>query len=207
MKIKVCGMKNPQNIEALAAIQPDFMGMIFYPPSTRNAVGLPAGALGNIAANTKKVGVFVNPTLSEVLEKSTEYQLDFAQLHGQESPGFVASVAGFLPVIKAFPISDAASLEKTAAYEGQCEYFLFDTAGKQPGGNGIPFDWNLLQQYKGNTPFLLAGGISPENIEQIAHFQHPKLAGIDLNSRFETEPGIKDIALLKSTLQKIRTIA
>lgn len=203
MKVKVCGMTTPENLQAVAGLQPDMLGFIFFPLSPRHAFDLAPEALEGLPASIQRVGVFVDSPLEELLTIVQNYRLNMVQLHGSESPGYVASVAGFLPVIKAFPVAIVEDLNRTDAYEGLCEYFLFDTAGPKRGGNGLPFDWSILQAYRGATPFLLAGGIGPKHASQLANINHPKFAGVDLNSRFESEPGIKQIPVLSNFLQSL----
>ena len=187
-------MTEANNIREVEQLSPSFMGFIFYPPSPRYCKEKPS----YLPTTANRVGVFVDATKTEVLEKVGEFGLDFVQLHGKESPVFCQELqqAG-IRLIKAFAISEASDINQTQAYEGLCEYFLFDTKTPKKGGSGQQFDWSLIQQYQGHTPFLLSGGIGPESTEQLQAFQHPRLAGYDLNSRFETSPGIKDVNLLQ----------
>ncbi|MEM7037774.1 MAG: tryptophan synthase subunit beta, partial [Bacteroidota bacterium] len=142
-------------------------------------------------------------SLDTILEKTELYGLDYVQLHGDESPGFCAAVDGFVPVIKAFRVGEGFDFEALGKYEAACSYFLFDTKGKNYGGNGTKFDWDLLNGYAGSTPFLLSGGIGPEDAEIVRAFEHPRMAGVDLNSGFEMEPGLKDIAKVKEFREMI----
>jgi phosphoribosylanthranilate isomerase len=151
----------------------------------------------------RKVGVFVDASLDAIRQYVEDYQLDIIQLHGQESPETLKALKP-LKLIKAFNIATPEDLQKTVAYEGLADYFLFDTKGKSVGGNGEKFDWSVLDSYQGETPFLLSGGIGSEDAQGIKTFHHPKCIGIDLNSRFETEPGLKDITKLKQFLEAIR---
>jgi phosphoribosylanthranilate isomerase len=216
MRIKVCGTRNPENIEALSKLPLDFIGFIFYPKSPRYAgqkkleqwmskQGIEL--LGSIA----KVGVFVNAEIEEVVNRIHDFELDFIQLHGTESPEYCKELFdlwGFssirrASIIKAFSIDENFDFASTAPYTSYCKYFLFDTKGASFGGNGTPFDWHLLDNYQGVTPFFLSGGIGPESVTAIREVQHPQLVGIDINSKFETEPGEKDVALISEFLQEI----
>lgn len=204
MIVKVCGMKIPENIEKVANLQPDFMGFIFYPKSPRYAEPLNAEALNKLPKSIKKIGVFVNEELENILTIAYKYSLDGIQLHGVEVVNICSELrnAGYL-VLKAFPITDASNFIVTKKYEGTCDYFLFDTKTDAYGGSGLKFDWSILDAYKGETPFLLSGGISAEDAESILKINHPKMAGIDLNSKFELSPGVKNVKLLDSFFQQL----
>jgi phosphoribosylanthranilate isomerase len=206
LKIKVCGMKYPDNISALNALKPDFMGFIFYPPSQR-FVGLDfdKGVLNSVSEETIKTAVFVNATESEVLEFSHLYGMKAVQLHGSESPAFCANIkASGLTVIKAFGISEDFDFENLKEFETKVDYFLFDTKTAQHGGSGEIFDWELLSNYKLKIPYFLSGGLSLDNLENLKENSHPQLFAIDLNSRFEVEPALKDIKKLEQAFLKIR---
>ena len=198
MIVKVCGMRDAENIRQLEALGIDWMGMIFWPKSKRNVSTPPA----YLPQHVRKVGVFVDASLDAIRQHVEDYQLDIVQLHGQESPEL--KVLKPLTLIKALNIATPEDLQKTEPYEGLADYFLFDTKGKSVGGNGEKFDWSVLASYQGETPFLLSGGIGPEDAQDVKTFHHPKCIGIDLNSRFETEPGLKDITKLKQFLEAIR---
>ncbi len=203
--IKVCGMKFPENIKSVAALQPDLMGFIFYPKSPRYAEPLDVEMLQSLPTSIKKVGVFVNEDLERILTLVFKYKFDGVQLHGTENKDICQKLKETgLIVIKAFPISDASNFKVTATYEGVCDYFLFDTKTEAYGGSGIKFDWTILDEYKGEMPFLLSGGISADDAETILKINHPKMSGIDLNSKFELKPGEKNIELLRSFLKEIR---
>ena len=199
MIVKVCGMRDAANIRQLEALGIDWMGMIFWPKSKRYVSTPPA----YLPQHVKKVGVFVDASLDAIRQHVEDYQLDIIQLHGQESPETLKALKP-LTLIKAFNIATPEDLQKTVAYEGLADYFLFDTKGESVGGNGEKFDWSVLDSYQGETPFLLSGGIGSEDAQDIKSFHHPKCIGIDLNSRFETEPGLKDITKLKQFLEAIR---
>ena len=199
MIVKVCGMRDAENIRQLEALGIDWMGMIFWPKSKRYVSTPPV----YLPQHVRKVGVFVDASLDAIRQYVEDYQLDIIQLHGQESPETLKALKP-LTLIKAFNIATPEDLQKTVAYEGLADYFLFDTKGKYVGGNGEKFDWSVLDSYQGETPFLLSGGIESEDAQDIKTFHHPKCIGIDLNSRFETEPGLKDITKLKQFLEAIR---
>ena len=199
MIIKVCGMREADNIREVEALRPDWMGFIFWQRSKRCVKEFP----GYMPVCAKRVGVFVDEAIERVRQTAYDYALDLIQLHGHESPEYAAQLREW-KVIKAFNIASAEDLEQTRAYENVADFFLFDTKGKAIGGNGEKFDWDVLEAYTGATPFLLSGGIGPDDAEKIRNFHHPKCLGIDLNSRFEIEPGLKDIHQLKEFIQIIR---
>ena len=199
MMIKVCGMRDAQNIRDVESLGVDWIGMIFWPKSKRYVAEVPS----YLPEHLKKVGVFVDSTLDDILQHISDYQLDIIQLHGQESPDFAKALKPHT-IIKAFNIEKADDLLQTEKYEGIADYFLFDTKGKMVGGNGQKFDWSVLTAYQGKTPFLLSGGIGPEDVESVKSFHHPRCIGIDLNSRFESEPGFKNINQLKTFINHIR---
>jgi len=195
MIIKTCGMRDADNIRAVSELGIDWMGFIFWAPSSRYVSEKPTF----LPTRQKRVGVFVDARIEEVQSKADEYALDLIQLHGSESPAFCEWLRANSrqQLIKAFNIATQEDLEQTIPYEGLVDYFLFDTKAKMIGGNGTQFDWSVLSAYQGNTPFLLSGGIGPDDAEKVRNFHHPQLAGIDLNSRFELSPALKDIEKLK----------
>lgn len=206
LKIKVCGMKFPENIKAVAALRPDFMGFIFYSKSPRYTEPLDISVLNSLPKSIKKIGVFVNEDLEDILTIVYKYKLDGVQLHGVELVEMCRDLHDTgLIVIKAFPIADAYNFKVTKAYDGVCDYFLFDTKTDAYGGSGIKFNWNILNEYKEKTPFLLSGGIATDDAEAILKIEHPKFAGIDLNSKFEVKPGLKNVELLKQFIAEIKT--
>lgn len=218
--IKVCGMRDADNIRAVeqlltehAALPSSFathrsasapqppavwMGFIFWPHSNRYVSEIP----DYMPVNAKRVGVFVDQDAEAVMRVARDYALDIIQLHGHESPEYVSQLHKWT-TIKAFNIATASDLSATAPYEGIADYFLFDTKGKAVGGNGEKFRWSVLSHYDGHTPFLLSGGIGPQDAARIKAFQHPMFAGIDLNSRFEMAPGIKDTESLRAFLNEL----
>ena len=201
LKIKVCGMKDPENMQALAELPVDMMGMIFYEKSLRCVDERNAGRINALSLIIPKVGVFVDASLDVILEKVEQFGLQLVQLHGQESPGFCSTLGRIgIPVIKAFQIKTIEDFKTCLPYEDYCEYFLFDTPTPQYGGSGKKFDWKILSEYTGSTPFILSGGISPEDAGIINRLNFPQLYAIDLNSRFEISPGIKDINSIRRFL-------
>lgn len=207
MQVKICGMREAANILAVADFNPDFLGFIFYAKSPRY-VGdaLDPELLRSLPDSVRTVGVFVDELLPTVLATATRYGLDYVQLHGHETPAYCqAAHAQHLRVIKAFSIAERFDFNTLAAYAPYCEFFLFDTKGAQPGGNGTAFDWRVLADYHGPTPFLLSGGLGPGNADELRNFQHPQLAGYDFNSHLETAPALKDVAATRQLLNQLRT--
>ena len=207
MIIKVCGMRDADNIREVEQLSTvncqlsiDWMGFIFYPKSSRYVSARPA----YLPQKCKRVGVFVNATIDDIRQHIADYSLDIVQLHGHESTDSIRSLRSLcgdvISIIKAFNIATKEDLNATTPYAGLVDYFLFDTKGPSVGGNGEKFDWSVLEAYNGDTPFLLSGGIGPDDTERILDYHHPQCIGIDLNSRFEIEPGIKDITKLKTFL-------
>ncbi len=196
-------MKYMENVNSVVALRPDFMGFIFYDRSMRYMrETLSPEFVSSLNQHTKTVGVFVNTDEDNVVQIAEKYQFRYVQLHGNESPAYCDKVANTLLVIKAFGVDDQFDFDVLDDYTS-CSYFLFDTSTPHHGGSGNKFDWNLLDNYKGATPFILSGGIGLYDVESIHSFHHPRLFAIDINSRFETEPGFKDIALITSFIQKL----
>jgi phosphoribosylanthranilate isomerase len=206
MKTKLCGLREEQNIWDLAELNPQWMGFIFTPTSPRyfNAAKQRAD-LKRLPSSIKKVGVFVNETPEVVKSTVHQHNINSFQLHGNETPEYCASLQSTdIEIIKAFSIDDSFDFSITETYALFIDYFLFDTKGKQAGGNGIAFNWNILNGKRFSKPFLLSGGISPEHAEAIKNFSHPDCIGIDINSRFEISPGLKDVSAIRSFLQNIQ---
>ena len=198
-------MREADNIRAVEALGIDMMGFIFWPKSSRYVSQCP----DYLPKRVKRVGVFVDEDPEQVKRLADDYGLDYIQLHGHETPEVISYLrTPALPhprIIKAFNISTAEDLIQTQPYEGLVDYFLFDAKGKSVGGNGEKFNWDVLDAYQGNTPFLLSGGIGPDDAERVNAFYHPKCIGIDLNSRFELAPGLKDVAKLKEFMCNLNT--
>ena len=195
--IKVCGMREADNIHEVEALGVDWLGLIFWPKSSRYVSERP----DYLPQHAKRVGVFVDEAVDTVKKKADAYALDLIQLHGSESPDYIRALKASCSIIKAFSIATADDLEQTKDYESLVDYFLFDTKGPSVGGNGVQFNWDVLKDYHGQTPFLLSGGIGPDDAQRIQAFHHPQCIGIDLNSRFELSPGFKDINKLKQFIQ------
>lgn len=193
MKLKVCGMRETENLRDLIALKPDYIGFIFYAPSPRFVEELPDV---EIPDGIQQVGVFVNAEIDYIEEKAKQFKLDLIQLHGDENPEFCKKLKdkGFT-IIKAFGINDRFEFSITEHYKSVCDYFLFDTKGKQPGGNGVKFNWSLLNKYDNALPFFLSGGIDLNNTAFLKSLSKEKfnLHAIDVNSRFEISPALKDI--------------
>ena len=204
MIVKVCGMREAENIRAVEALGVDWMGFIFWEHSSRCVCQRPA----YLPTRAKRVGVFVDAPLDVVCQHVEAFGLDVVQLHGSESPAYLrdlrSSCDARLLIVKAFSIATRDDLLQTSLYEGLADYFLFDTKAQLVGGNGRKFDWSVLAHYDGSTPFLLSGGIGPDDASRLSTFSHPRLAGIDLNSRFEAAPALKNVELLKQFLYDIQ---
>lgn len=209
LKIKVCGMRFPENISGVVAVMPDYLGLIFYPKSKR-FVGfeLSSGLLASIPETVQKVGVFVDELQEKVVEISQNWKLDAVQLHGNECPVYCRQIQekGW-KVFKAFAIDKNFDFGILNNYSGVCDYFLFDTKGQLPGGTGQKFNWQLLKNYQGETPFFLSGGIGPGDLEAIRHFTHPRWSGLDVNSGFEISPALKDISKTNHFIEEIRKLS
>lgn len=198
MKIKVCGIKYPEQLKDLQSLAPDYLGFIFAKKSPRfltlneEAVDL----IRNVKFN--KVGVFVNASINEIEEYAEKLDLQFIQLHGDETQQMIDLLQKKHKVIKVFKVDE--EFDFSTCQEYQSDLFLFDTKGKLDGGNGTKFNWNLLEKYDLPTPFLLSGGISLKDLTAINGIEHPGLHGIDINSGFEIRPGLKNIALVGAAL-------
>ena len=204
MLVKVCGIANPEFIYHINDIPINLIGFIFYPASKRFIANkLSAKQINSVPEHIKKVGVFVNEKKERILNIAKKYQLDFVQLHGDEDASFVNEISQKVRVIKAFRIHEAFNFEALTNFENHCSYFLFDTKDQLYGGTGKKFNWDILHRYTGNTPFILSGGISPDDIESIKQIKHPKFLGIDINSGFELEPGEKNIQQIQLFLKQL----
>tara|TARA_R110002050_G_scaffold14313_7_gene45244 strand:+ start:14633 stop:15307 length:675 start_codon:yes stop_codon:yes gene_type:complete len=204
LKLKICGMK--LNTANVATLQPDYLGFIFWENSKRNFTG----AIEAIPHQIKKVGVFVNASLAEIKEKVKKYGLLVVQLHGDESPQFCEALKkemNSIQLIKVFSIKDEFDFSVLTPYEKIVDFYLFDTKGKLPGGNGYTFDWDVLKNYPFKKPYFLSGGIGLEEINQLKSFLEIPASkychAIDVNSKFEIEPGLKDVRLLKELKEKL----
>lgn len=202
MRLKVCGMRELENISALSELDPNYIGFIFWSESSR-FVDKKTPPLDK---KIIKTGVFVDATFDYILNKIKDHQLDAVQLHGQESSSYCKVIKDYgLKVIKSFSIKNTFDFNTLEDYENSCDYYLFDTKGKLPGGNGFTFDWKILNEYPSEKPFFLSGGIGVDNLNEIKKLVKTKLPihAIDVNSKFETAPGNKNIELLKKFKKEI----
>lgn len=198
LKIKVCGMREEANIQELCTLPIDYIGFIFFEKSSRYVSELPKV---DIPSSIQRVGVFVNASLPYIQQQALLFTLDVLQLHGDESPEFCQELKdlGFT-IFKAFGIDDDFNWESLASYKNVVDYFLFDTKSKQYGGTGQTFNWDLLKQYPYEKPYFLSGGLSEANLPEAFQFDDQRLYGLDLNSKFEIKPGLKNIQKLKKAL-------
>ena len=221
MLVKVCGMRDGENIRQVAELGVDWIGMIFWPKSPRNVTMIPthAGIIPDKAPSNNgiklegisRVGVFVDEMPQNIITRVVNFHLDLVQFHGHESPTLIRNLRRTLDpdirpgirFIKAISVSSREDIATYKIYEDCVDYFLFDTKCQTVGGSGQQFDWSVLEAYDGTKPFLLSGGIGPDDAERIKTFQHPQCIGIDLNSRFETAPAQKDIAALRNFLSQL----
>lgn len=201
MIIKICGMRQAENIRSVEQTGCTWMGFICYPKSPRYVNHTP-----QYMPHCPRIGVFVDADTDFITQKCQQLSLDGIQLHGHESPQTCHTIKQTtgLFTIKAISIATQADIEKAKDYENAADYLLFDTKCPTHGGSGQSFDWQILQHYKGTTPFLLSGGIGPQSTEELLTFTHPQLAGIDLNSRFETSAGIKDPESIQQFINHIK---
>ena len=207
LKIKVCGMRDPGNILDLVECMPDFMGFIFYPGSKRFVRDPDPELFRSIPPGIRKVGVYVNESTDTIKRMVAELCLDLVQLHGDEPPDACDDLSGCgIPVMKAFRISASIDHGLLKDYDGSCDYFLLDKGGSGFGGTGKKFDWNLLANSRLSKPYFLSGGIDPGDVPSILSFDRPAMTGVDINSRFETEPGVKDVGKVCEFIKSIRRI-
>ena len=232
MIIKVCGMRETENIREVAELGIDMMGFIFWRESPRfvKMISAQAGIIPDyseerlrkmrkspeptapIVSRPQRVGVFVDEMPQSIVTRVYNYELDFVQLHGNESAVMIENlkrtlipdIAPDIKIIKALSIREKDDVKRWREYEGVADMLLFDTKCKTVGGSGEQFDWSVIEAYDGNIPFLLSGGIGPDDAERVLSFRHPQFAGIDLNSRFEISPALKNVDLLKTFIQTIR---
>lgn len=206
--IKVCGMRDAQNIREIDAIQGvDMMGLIFWPGSKRYVAEKPE----YLPQNCMRVGVFVDADLEEVVAKVKEYDLGIVQMHGDENLAYVSELRKMLlaadcklpKIIKAIPVSSRSSVLKAMMWDGYVDGILFETPTNGFGGSGVSFDWSLLYSYRARTPFFLTGGIGPQSLEALKEFEHPQWIGVDLNSKFETAPGVKDVEAVRHFVEEL----
>jgi phosphoribosylanthranilate isomerase len=206
LAVKVCGMRDTENIQAVAQLPVDFLGFIFYPKSPR-FIGDDFVLPTNLPDAVKKVGVFVNENTDVILNRVQQYDLDFVQLHGNESVAQCEELFRLnIQVIKAFSVDDKFDFSTTDPYEPFVRYLLFDTKGKNYGGNGVTFDWTVLRKYHQRVPFFLSGGLNESNVADLSQLKDLNLFAIDLNSGVEVEPGKKSIEKITAVISKINSI-
>lgn len=211
-------MRDADNIRDISALGVDMIGLIFYPPSPRYVQQFSSGAgiipdyAPDMGKTPLRVGVFVDDMPQNIVTRVYNYKLDYIQLHGNEPRETLENLRATIDpdikpnikIIKAISVSSAEDIKKYKEYVGAADLFLFDTKCKTVGGSGEQFDWQVLQAYDGDVPFILSGGIGPDDAERIRNFHHPKCIGIDLNSKFEIEPALKDVEKLKQFLVKVK---
>ena len=203
MLVKVCGFKNDSNLSSIVQLDIDMIGLNFYPKSKRYLDD--EGQLAAlIPAQIERVGVFVNEEFDRVLQLVKQHGLHYVQLHGEESPSYCNRMKSYVNVIKAFGVAPGDNLNDMTAGYDTCEFLLFDTHTQLRGGSGRKFDWSVLKSYTGTIPFLLAGGLEPDDFKEIKRIDHNRLIGVDVNSKFETSPGVKDIDRLNYFIENIR---
>ena len=213
-------MRDADNIRDISALGVDMIGLIFYPPSPRYVQQFSSGAgiipdyAPDMGKTPLRVGVFVDDMPQNIVTRVYNYKLDYIQLHGNEPRETLENLRATIDpdikpkikIIKAISVSSAEDIKKYKEYVGAADLFLFDTKCKTVGGSGEQFDWQVLQAYDGDVPFLLSGGIGPDDAERVKNFHHPKCIGIDLNSKFEIEPALKDVEKLKQFLVKVKKV-
>ena len=199
-------MTDPENVQEIAATNPDFMGFIFYPGSLRYIGDKPADSLfRSVPSHIRKTGVFVNEDITAIIDSVKLFGLDLVQLHGNEPAEYCKYLKNEgLTIIKAFGINNLSDFKIPEPYMDVCEYFLFDTKTERYGGSGHKFDWVRINEYHLDKPFFLGGGIGPEDATLIKQMNHPHLFAVDINSRFETRPGIKEIKKIKDFINEIQ---
>lgn len=204
MKIKVCGLKDASNISEVAALSPDYMGFICYSRSPRFIGDLDEDVLNALPDHILKTGVFVNASVERINKAMNKYGFDAIQLHGSENPETCAIFRTKVSVIKAFGVDEEFDFSRLIDYRNKVDFFLFDTKTPVHGGSGKAFDWTVLNRYAGDIPFFLSGGLSADNLQEVSNIDHPMLYGVDLNSKFEISPGLKDIDKLKKAFSAIK---
>lgn len=204
MKIKVCGITRPEDLEALVELGADYAGFIFYGKSPRFAGNkLDGRTVREKGRNISKVGVFVNADARQIMQTVKDYALDLIQLHGEESAALCGELRATVPVMKVFHVHEK-GYEQVSPYLGASDYFLFDTASADYGGTGRQFNWELLKDYGFDQPFFLSGGIGPADADTLRQWAHKKLFAVDVNSRFETSPGVKDMEKIAAFIKQLK---
>ncbi|TAE31026.1 MAG: phosphoribosylanthranilate isomerase [Cytophagales bacterium] len=208
MNIKVCGLRDAENLNEVAALSPDFVGFIFYDKSPR-FVGesLDVDVVRALPRWVRKVGVFVNASPEFVIRSVKKYDLQYAQLHGNETPDFCKSLRmRGINIIKAFRVDESFNFSMLNNYKQHCDFFLFDAKGEQPGGNGVQFDWSVMSRYDNDKPFFISGGIGLHNLADLDQIRHLKLYGVDVNSQVEVSPGVKDMEKIRELIGRLKPV-
>jgi phosphoribosylanthranilate isomerase len=205
MKLKVCGLTSAAQLEEAYALGVDYAGLVLYDKSPRSALPfLEKDAAAIKASGIAKVGVFVNEDCDRIFELAEMLDLTAIQLHGDETPAFCEKLRDRVNIIKAFQVEPGMNIDELVKpYNDVCNYFLFDTKSDQRGGSGIQFDWNQLEKALVDKLFFISGGIGPDDMEKFRDFYHPFHYGIDINSRFEISPGVKDMQLVAKFLSDL----
>ena len=207
MKIKVCGMRDANNIRQLIQLPIDYIGFIFYEKSARYVQLIPEIIHSELFNKIRKVGVFVNADIDFILKKIEEFNLNAVQLHGKETPQYLIELrikSLNLEIWKVFSVDDTFDFNETKGYEALADKFLFDTKTPLHGGSGQKFDWEILKNYNGQTPFFLSGGISAADTKGVKSIRHPQFFGLDLNSKFEISPAFKDVEMLRKFISNLQ---
>jgi len=205
LKVKVCGMAKADNVAEVAKLRPDYMGFIFHAPSPRNAFSLAPEAVRRLPHDVVPVGVFVNLPTDEIVATLEPFGIHTLQLHGDESPAQCHALKNLgFTVWKAIGVDNTTDWSLLSPFAGMVDCFVFDTKTPLRGGSGVKYDWELLRSYTLEIPFMLSGGISPEDADSVCRISHPMLAGVDINSRFEDAPGCKNINKLHDFINKLR---
>jgi phosphoribosylanthranilate isomerase len=205
IKIKICGMREKENIRQVAELNPDMLGFIFYPESPRYAGDTDPAVLNGLPQEIIKTGVFVNSSFDHITRTVLKYSLGMVQLHGNETPELCIRIKETgIHVIKAFGIGNDFNFTECRQYISCTDYFLFDTSASGYGGSGKKFGWELIDKYNFRHPFILSGGISPGDTDKVASIRNSELKGIDINSRFEIKPGLKDVTLIRDFISDLR---
>lgn len=205
--IKICGMRDAKNIAEVAALKPDYLGFIFYPKSPRYVGNdWSVDIINQLPDSIQRVGVFVNENIGYILSTCNKYGIKTVQLHGKENPRFCSQLQrkGYT-VFKAFQVDDNTKTTEIEAYKGNCDYFLYDTKSKGLGGSGKKFNWEKLNELNSAGPFLLSGGITSKDTNDIKALDLSNLKGVDINSKFEISPALKDLKLLSKFIKPLLT--
>lgn len=206
VRIKICGMRDPLNVETIVELKPDYLGFIFYPESPRYVGNEPDSSIfDNIPSGIERTGVFVDEDHDKILDLASVFGLETVQLHGNETPEYCIHIrSSGLTVIKSFNIDEDFDFSNIISYIKGCDYFLFDAKSEKIGGSGKKFQWEKLEEYSLDKSFFLSGGIGPEDVVLLNGIKNRGLFAIDINSRFEIAPGLKDCNLIKNFMEEFK---